>query len=287
MDTFEAVETRSDNHVGGWVTTTDATKIWVDIHGTGRPVVLVHGWTMSAAFWRRQIALADHCQVITVDLRGHGKSPAVLRGNTISRYARDIRDTLRALGLSKVMLIGWSLGGAVVTEYWRQFGNDMISGLGLVETGPAPMSSAPWNLHSYRDHNVKALEADLTYMAKNRQTFGEAFINAMFLSGTAPQHAFAWMLREQLKVATETATAIYEDYVQRDYTSVLPTITVPTLAVYGRSKHMCFGPSTGRFVAGSIPNSQFAILENSGHLPFYEEPDLFNDRLKQFLKQLS
>jgi pimeloyl-ACP methyl ester carboxylesterase len=287
MDSFEAIETRSDSHVGGWVTTTDNAKIWVDVHGRGNPIVLLHGWTMSSAFWRRQLTLSDEYQLITIDLRGHGKSQAVLRGNTISRYARDVREVLRALRLRHVLLIGWSMGGSVVMDYWQQYGSDLLSGLGLVETGPAPMSPAPWNLHSYRNHNMEAMHHDLAYMVRNRKSYGEAFINAMFLSGDAPSHALSWMLKEQLEVTDQTAIAIYKDYIQRDYTSVLPTISVPALVIYGRSKHMCFGPSTGRYVAGSIPDSNFVILEQSGHLPFYEEPVIFNEAIGHFSNRLT
>lgn len=287
MDNFEAVETLNDNHVGGWVTTTDSTRLWIDVHGRGRPLIFIHGWTMSSAFFRRQIALAEHHQVITINLRGHGKSQSVLRGHTIPRYARDIREIIRSLDLRDIFLIGWSLGGSVVMDYWQQFGSDRVAGLGLVETGPYPMSGAPWNTHKYHGGNIAAMHNDLKLMCKARKAFGTSFINNMFLSGEAPPHAEGWMLNEHLKTNDTTATHIYEDYAQRDYTSVLPTITVPALVIYGRSKHMCFGPSTGRYVAGSLHDSSFVILENSGHLPFYEEPDLFNTTVNTFANQLS
>lgn len=287
MDNFQAVETKAENHVGGWVTTTDSAKIWVDVRGVGRPLVFIHGWTMSSAFWRRQMALADHFQVITIDLRGHGRSPAVLRGNTIPRYARDVREVFRTLHLHDAMLVGWSMGGSVVMEYWRQYGRDCVSSIGLVETGPAPMSGEPWNTHRYHGGNVEAMREDLARMTQDRRAFGSRFVDNMFLSGQAPSHAVNWMLAEHLKVNDTTATAIYEDYAQRDYTAVLPTITIPTLVVYGRSKHMCFGPSTGRYVAGSVHDSRFVILDKSGHLPFYEEADLFNEAVVHFMLKLS
>jgi len=286
MDRFEAVETTGDNHVAGWVQTTDGIKLWVTIRGRGRPIVFVHGWTMSSLFWRRQEVLSETHQVITIDLRGHGKSQSVLRGNTIPRHARDVREVITALGLSEVMLIGWSMGGSVVMDYWQQYGSDLVSSLGLVETGPYPMSSAPWNTHRYHGQNIEFMKADLAEMMQDRKTFGERFVNNMFLSGQAPSHALKWMNYEHLKVTDQTATSIYEDYAQRDYTGTLPTVSIPALVVYGRSQHMCFGPSTGRFVAGSIPNSRFVILDKSGHLPFYEEADAFNDAINHFINQL-
>jgi pimeloyl-ACP methyl ester carboxylesterase len=123
-------------------------------------------------------------------------------------------------------------------------------------------------------------------MRLDRKGFAQRFVNAMFLSGQAPEHALKWMQAEQLKAATDIATAIYEDYAQRDYTPLLPSISCPALVVYGRSRHMCFGPSAGRFVAGSIPDSRFAILDKSGHLPFYEQPEAFNETMAHFLNQL-
>lgn len=285
MDNFEAVETLADNHVGGYVTTTDSTKIRVDVHGHGQPILLVHGWTMSSRFWRRQLPLADRFQLITMDLRGHGRSPAVLRGNTMDRYARDVRDVIRALHLQQVFLAGWSLGGTVVMDYWRQYGGDLISALGLIETSPAPMADAPWNVHRYHGKTLEEVKPRLAAMTKNRKRHGEIFINSMFLDGNAPTHAMKWMLKEHLAVTDETALSIYEDYLQKDYTGVLATITIPTIAIYGRSKNMCFGPSTGRFVAGSIADSRFEILDKSGHLPFYEEAEEFNTAITAFLNQ--
>lgn len=287
MDLFEAVETKGDDHVAGWVQTTDGVRVWVDVRGIGHPVVLIHGWTMSSLFWRRQAQLADSMQIVTIDLRGHGRSQTTPRGHNIPRYATDIREVLSALGLKQTMLLGWSMGGSVVLEYWRQFGSDRLAAIGLVETAPYPMSPAPWNTHKCHGHSVESMHQDLAAMAHDREGFADRFVNAMFLPGQAPEHCLKWMKAEQLKSSTTTASAIYEDYAQRDYTGVLPTITVPTLVMYGRSRHMCYGPSTGRYVAGSIPKSRFVILDKSGHLPFYEQPDEFNEALSHFLKHLA
>jgi pimeloyl-ACP methyl ester carboxylesterase len=286
VDRFEAVETTGENQVGGWLQTTDGVRLWLDVRGTGRPVILIHGWTMSGLFWRRQAELADRFQVVTPDLRGHGRSQSTPRGHTVPRYAMDVREVITGLGLREAALIGWSMGGSVVLEYWKQFGGDRLAALGLVETGPYPMSSASWNTHKCRGGDEEALHRDLEAMRGDRKGFARRFVDAMFLSGEAPDHALRWMAAEQLKAPTDTATAIYEDYVRRDYTPMLPTVSVPALAVYGRSRHMCFGPSTGRYVAATLPDSSFAILDKSGHLPFYEQPEVFNETVTRFLNRL-
>lgn len=286
MDLFEAVETTGENQVGGWVQTSDGVRLWVEIRGMGRPVLLLHGWTMSSHFWRRQSALAESFQVITIDLRGHGRSQTTLRGHTLPRYARDVRQVITALNLQDVMLVGWSMGGSVALEYWQQFGGDKLRALGFVETAPSPMSPAPWNTHKCREYNKEAMHTDLKRMADDPADFSRRFVNAMFLSGEAPHHAMRWMSAEQRKMPPEMAATIYEDYTGRDFTPVLPTISIPALVVYGRSRHMCHGSSTGRFVAGSIPDSRFVILDKSGHLPFYEQPEEFNGALTHFMNTL-
>ncbi|MEZ7195452.1 alpha/beta fold hydrolase [Pseudodesulfovibrio karagichevae] len=286
MDRFEAVETTGESQVGGWVRTTDGVRLWVEIRGTGRPVILLHGWTMSSLFWRRQTQLADACQVVTIDFRGHGRSQTTPRGHNVPRYALDVREVITALGLTRALLLGWSMGGSVALEYWQRFGPDRLAGLGLVETGPYPMSSAPWNVHKCHGHNEEAMREDLNAMKADRRGFAERFVNAMFLPGHAPEHALKWMVAEQLKAAPDTAAAIYEDYAQRDYTPVLPSVSLPALVLYGRSLHMCYGPSTGRFVAASLPDSRFVILDKSGHMPFYEQPEEFNRTVSGFLDTL-
>jgi pimeloyl-ACP methyl ester carboxylesterase len=286
MDRFEAVETTGESQVGGWVQTSDGVRLWVEIRGTGRPVVLLHGWTMSSLFWRRQAQLAEGCQVVTIDFRGHGRSQTTPRGHTVSRYATDVREVLSALGLSRTLLAGWSMGGSVVLEYWRLFGPDRLSGLGLVETGPYPMSPAPWNLHKCHGHNEDALRGELEAMKTDRRAFAARFVNAMFLSGHAPEHALGWMVAEQLKTDPDIAAAIYEDYARLDCTPLLPTVNLPTLVVYGRSLHMCHGPSAGRFVAGSLPGSHFVVLDKSGHMPFYEQPEEFNQTVSAFMDSM-
>jgi len=262
------------------VETDDHALIVVETEGRGRPLVLVHGWTMSSAFWRRQVeGLSDRFQVVTPDLRAHGRSSKVLHGHTVPRYARDVRAVIESLDLNDVVLAGWSLAGPVVLDYWRQFGADRIGALALVEMTPWPMSPGDWNTHALKGRDFDGLNRTLQDLSQDHQGFGEQFVHRMFAAGRAPDEDLAWMLAEYLKAPTPAAAAVYTDYVMRDGRSVLGTITVPTLVANGDSPHMCFGPKTGQYVAESIPGALLEIFEHSGHLPFYEEPERFNRAL--------
>jgi len=87
------------------------------------------------------------------------------------------------------------------------------------------------------------------------------------------------MLQEFLKTPIPVAMAAYSDYVMGDYTDVLASVSVPSLAIFGDSKYLCFGPETGRYVADQIPDCRLEVLDRSGHMPFYEQPEEFNSIL--------
>ncbi len=262
------------------VEASDGGLIYVEVRGTGRPVFLVHGWTMSSAFWVRQKeGLAGEFKVVTMDLRAHGNSSKTLQGHTMPRYAGDVRSIIDFLNLEEVTLAGWSLGGPVVLAYWKTYGGDRISALALVEMTPCPMSPEGWNTHTLQGHNFDALNEAMISLQEDRRAYGTRFVDMMFKHGEAPGEERAWMVKEHLKTPTPAAIAAYSDYVMRDYTGVLATITVPVLVVTGDSVHLAFGPRTGQYVADAIPDSRLAVFENSGHLPFYEEAELFNEAL--------
>lgn len=136
---FHLIHEDSNGKKAGLVTALDGCRIYVETVGSGTPILLVHGWTMSGVFWRHQMAgLRDRFQVVTMDLRAHGNSSKTMEGHTIEGYATDVRAVITALNLERVVLAGWSLAGPVVLAYWRKFGGDRLSAMVLVEMTPFP-----------------------------------------------------------------------------------------------------------------------------------------------------
>lgn len=261
----------------GWVISNDDARIYVESAGSGPAILLVHGWTMSSRFWLRQMTgLSDRFRVVTMDLRAHGNSSKTLEGHTVATYSEDIQAVITALKLEKVSLVGWSLAGPVVLEYWRRFGDEKISSLGLVEMTPFPFSPENWNTHALKGYNFDGMQASFRALQEDRDGFGERFIHNMFQKGHASSEELDWMFYEHMKTPTAAAMAVYSDYVMGNYTGVLKGVSIPSLAIYGNSKHLCFGPETGRYVAEQMPECRLEILEQSGHMPFYEQPKDFN-----------
>jgi pimeloyl-ACP methyl ester carboxylesterase len=141
------------------------------------------------------------------------------------------------------------------------------------------MSPEPWNTHALHGHNFDALNEALISLQEDHRAYGTRFVDMMFKHGEASREEREWMVKEHLKTPTPVAVAAYSDYVMRDYTGVLKTITVPVLVAVGDSIYMAFGPKTGQYVADAIPKGRLAVFENSGHLPFYEEAASFNEAL--------
>lgn len=272
---------RMDGRVSlGLVQAEDGALIMVETAGAGRPLLLVHGWSMSRCFWRRQIeSLSDRFMVVAPDLRAHGDSSKVLFGLTLPRCARDLQDVIEALDLHGVVLAGWSLAGPLVLEHWQRYGGDRIQALALVEMTPAPLAAGTWNTHRLAGMNLDGLADSLRAVQENRRGHMKAFVHGMFHGGVAPEADHAFMLTEALKTPALAAASLYSDYVLRDYRDVLPTVTAPTLVAVGREAPTCFGEACGDYVAGKLPRGELRIFKDSGHLPFWEEPAAFNQAL--------
>lgn len=259
------------------VETSDGALIYCEETGDGPPMLFVHGWTMSSRFWVRQVeGLSRDFTVVTMDLRAHGNSSKVLHGHTIPQYARDVRAVIEALNLHGVALVGWSLAGPVVLDYWSHHGADRLRALALVDMTPFPFSPGAWNAHRMSGHDYEQMNAMFTSFFADREAFARRFIDNMFKSGAAPVDDMKWMLAESMKTPAPAAVAIYSDFVMRDYTAVLPTITIPTTVFAADSDIFNRGIEQGRWVASQIPGATFVGSDNGGHLLFYKDAAIFN-----------
>ena len=255
--------------------------------GEGQPVLLVHGWTMTGRFWCRQMeTLSRQFQVVTMDLRAHGNSSKILHGHTLPQYADDIRAVMEALGLEETTLVGWSLAGPVVLEYWRRFGDLHIAAMGLVEMTPFPFSPEDWNSHALKGYRFDGMNLSFNNLQADRQAFAERFIHSMFREGRTPPEDLPWMLEEHLNTPTPAAMSHLFGLLHAGLYRHSTHCFSAALAVYGCSDHLCFGAKTGRYVSEKIPNARLVVLDKSGHLPFYEQPAEFNKALAALVESI-
>lgn len=264
----------------GLVRADDGAQLMVETAGKGRPLLLMHGWSMSRRFWRKQLkGLAGRFKVVCPDLRAHGDSSKALFGLTLPQCARDVQAVIEALGLNDVVLAGWSLSGPLVLEYWRRYGDARVSALALVEMTPSPLAAGDWNTHRLAGGDLNGLQVTLQTIAEDRQAHAELFVRGMFHGGQASDDDYEFMLAEVLKTPALAAISLYSDYLLCDCREVLPTVSVPSLVAVGDEGPTCFGPRCGRHVAAQMPHGELKVFERSGHMPFWEEADAFNQAL--------
>jgi len=262
--------------------TQDGAFIYYEDHGSGKPIVLIHGFTCSSKFFRNNVSeLSKDFRVITMDLRGHGNSSKVLCGHCIPQYARDVRALLEHLELYDVTLLGWSMGGSVVLDYWRQFlGNSRLSKLILNDNSLFPFSLEDWNAHRYKNYNYDAANAEIIELYNNPVAHTRNSARSWFKNGVASDADLEWMSKESLKIPPWIAAAIFSDFINRDSSQILPSVTVPTLVLApGDSEKKI---QACEYYVSKLSQGYIDYLDD-GHTAFYTQPEKFNKLIIDFL----
>ncbi|MEU2036641.1 alpha/beta fold hydrolase [Nocardia amamiensis] len=260
----------------------DGVPMYYEDHGAGRPVVLIHGWTMNTTFWAQNVpALAEGNRVINVDLRGHGASGKTDDGHTLAQYARDIRSLLDHLSLADVALVGWSMGAAVILAYVEQFGCAKLRSVTFVDQSPRFLDGEGWDFPLQGGYSQTDLAVFAQAVRYARPLVIKPFIAACFAEEPSDEVIDA-VYAETTKMPTSAACAIWYDMAFADFRPVLPEVTVPALLIYGAQSKIFPGPLDA-WIAAQVPNAKVVRFEGSGHVPFSEEPEDFNKVLADFL----
>ncbi len=261
----------------------DGVSLSVDVEGpalaegNGPPLVLVHGWSMSGRFFRRQLPdLAASRQVIVPDLRGHGRSEKVLHGHTVPTYAADLTAILAGLGVERPVLVGWSMGAMVGYEFLRRNGPRSLSGIVIVDQPPSDFA---WEGYEFGGFTLAALGEMCEQIQTDQAGLVAEFVQLMLHQPDSD--TVGWMTAEILQVPPAIAGAILVDQTLRDYRDFLPQIQVPALVLFGEDDKLT-SPRAGEYIAASIPQAKLRTFANSSHCPFWEEADGFNRAVSEF-----
>lgn len=216
-----------------------------------------------------------------MDLRGHGESDAPLEAEAYSDddlWADDVRNVIDALALGRPLLVGWSYGGFVISDYVRRYGDDAIAGINFV--GAAVGSGRDWVGSrigtAFIDHVRPACSEDRAVALEAIRGFLHACAERPLLPETF-ERAIDWNMLVHPKVR--------ESLLRRtlDFTSVLETISKPVLVTYGDADRIML-PAMAQTILQHVPNAQGSEYSGCGHLTFMEEPDRFNAELDAFAR---
>ncbi len=262
-------------------------EIYYEDHGTGAPVVLIHGYPLNGASWEKQVPvlLEAGYRVITYDRRGFGNSSQPTTGYDYDTFAADLKALVDKLDLREAVLAGFSMGTGEVTRYLGSYGSERVVKAALF--GPIP----PFLLQT--DDNPKGVPQSVFdgFMETIKQDrygwfkfFLDDFYNVDKLHGTRISDE-AWNASFQVAAGSSAyATLACVPTWLTDFRADLPKIDVPLLVVQGSEDRILPIDATGRRLPDLVKDIRFIEVEGGPHNIGWTHPDEVNGALMDFLK---
>lgn len=251
-------------------------------------ILFIHGFAQSHLSFRRQFEsdLAAKYHLVAFDLRGHGGSgkPTTVDGYKSSRiWADDVAAVMKATGLRRPVLVGWSYGGFVAMDYVQHYGAKTIAGVNMVGSlgGLPGAPNAPAAAPPPSDA-MKMMRA-----RSERQRSLNLLDNIEANQGTAAGYVTPNMTQQDrdVLVATEMMMPAYarRHMMARDlnHAGVVPRLTLPVLFTRG-SADMTMPPESLAKLLQQLPKATLSAYDGVGHLTFVEQPERFNRELDAF-----
>lgn len=241
--------------------------------GSGRPLVLVHGYLAGSGIWEAQIRHFSQIRdVIAPDLAGFGDSAHLTAPESINGHARNVLHLLDRLQVESFDLLGHSMGGMVVQEMVRLI-PDRISALILYGTGPVGV--LPGRFETIAQSRQRLLTEGLALTA-------ERIAATWFLHGDAAE-GFDLCLRLGRRATLQAALASLAAWEGWDGRPALADITARTLVLWG-SHDRSYDWSQPQALWRGIKGADLAVVPNVAHNVHLENPDLFNRLISDFQK---
>src|SRR5438309_2142279 len=259
-------------------------RLYYQDEGTGHPLVLIHGWPMSARMWDDQArALKQRYRVIRYDRRGFGRSPAEPWNEPSSEHdVADLTALLDRLGVSHAYVLGHSQGGSVAIRFALEH-PDRVDALilhGAVPGGFVLPETGPFAIHDsvrilMESQGMDSVRRAWAAHPINRTPDGRTDLRAR-LAQILNEYTGADVLKATPAVTTpERAAAIYR----------LHQLRVPTLVLVGDSD-LPFFQIAADVLAFEIPGAQKVSVKGGGHIVNMIEPERYNAEVTRFLEEV-
>jgi non-heme chloroperoxidase len=262
-------------------------EIHYEVHGSGDPIVLIHGYPLDGNSWERQerVLLANGYQVITYDRRGFGRSSQPTIGYDYDTFAGDLKALIEHLDLRDAVLVGFSMGTGEVTRYLGTNGSERVRKAALFGAIP------PFLLQT--DDNPEGVDgkvfADIqTAIVNDRYAYFEDFLNNFYnvdvLGGTRISDR-AWQASFNVAAgASPFATYACVETWLTDFRADLAKIDVPVLVVHGTEDRILPHQATAARLPALIADCKLVSVEGGPHNIGWTFPEEVNTALLDFLK---
>lgn len=260
--------------------------IYYEDHGSGQPVVLIHGFPYAGSTWEKQVGplLAAGYRTITYDRRGFGNSSQPATGYDYDTFAADLDALLRELDLQDVILVGHSMGTGEITRYLSTYGSDRVNGAVLLSPLPPFLLKTPDNpegldqsvFDGFKQQIIKDRFQYVTAFGKNFFSYDE---NKGKRVSEEAFHAH-WSIGAR---ASAIGTLKCVDTWLTDFRPDLPRIDVPVLIIQGDHDMVLPISATGQRLPSMLPGSQFITLSGAPHGIPWTHADEVNQAIMEFI----
>lgn len=262
-------------------------ELYYEDHGSGTPVVLIHGWPLSGASWEKQVAvlLATGHRVITYDRRGFGQSSKPATGYEYDTFADDLHKLVTALDLRDFALVGFSMGGGEVARYLGTYGSERVSKAVFISAVPPFLLKTPDNPDGVEGSVFEGIKQGIV---ADRPAFLAAFLQNFYnvdvlggkrISNQVVDYSWNVAVGASAKGTLDCVTAWYTDF-RKDLTR----IDVPTLIIHGDADRILPITVTANPLAKTLKGARKVVIEGGPHGLIWTHADQVNAELVGFLK---
>jgi non-heme chloroperoxidase len=261
-------------------------EIYYEDHGSGRPVVLIHGYLLNGHSWEWQerVLLQAGYRVITYDRRGFDRSSQPAVGYDYDTFAADLNALLEHLDLTGVVLGGFSMGTGEVTRYLGRYGSGWVRKAAMFGVIPPFLLKTGDNPEGVDPHVVEDIQ---TAIIKDRYAYFEDFFNNFYNTGKlAPERISdrAWQASFNVVAgASPYATYACVGTWLTDFREDLPKIDVPVLVMHGTEDRILPYQATAARLPGLIKDLKLVTVDGGPHNIGWTYPDEVNTALLEFL----
>jgi non-heme chloroperoxidase len=260
--------------------------LYYEDHGSGQPVVLIHGYPLSGASWEKQVPVllkAGH-RVITYDRRGFGKSSQPTTGYNYDGFAEDLHKLITHLELREFALVGFSMGGGEVARYLGKYGSKGVSKAVIISGVPPFLLKAPDNLEGVDGSVFEGIQKAVA--ADRYAFFTEFFKNFYNTDLLLNKRVSEQAVQASWNVAagcSATASLACVPTWHEDFRKDLNKIDVPALVIHGDADRILPITASGARTAKLIKGARLLVVKDGPHCITWTHADEVNAELVSFL----
>jgi non-heme chloroperoxidase len=264
--------------------------LYYEDHGSGKPVVLIHGYPLSGASWEKQVAVllsAGH-RVITYDRRGFGNSSQPTTGYNYDSFAEDLHKLITHLELRDFSLVGFSMGGGEVARYIGKYGSRGVSKAVIISGVPPFLLKTPDNPEGVDKSVFEGIEKAVT--ADRYAFFTEFFKNFYNTDLLLHKRVSEQAVQASWNVAagcSATASLACVPTWHEDFRKDLSRVDVPALVMHGDADRILPITAAGPRTAKLIKGARLVVVKDGPHCITWTHADEVNAELLNFLGKAS